>query len=205
MCSSTNQDSFYYDMSISTEKNYYFTGVSNGTPTFLTDLGYLNETISGETFVGCENIIYAYTRDTKYVESKSDSVLVDDYNNINVNLGKNKELKAETLLNKLDITGTFKIYNSSGQFISDFNSKLGTGSKIVINDTYEYIVIVNGDVSGDGVIKSNDALLISRHLIGLTQLGDIQRYAADVHKNGVIKSNDALLISQFLIGMRESL
>ena len=204
MCSSTNDSSFYYDMSISTGRNYYFLMSSEGTPTGFTDLGYMNQTLSGETFNGCENIIYAYTKDEGVISSNSDNVVVED-NKIQVNLRSAKELTAQTLTDNLNVSGSIQIYTSSGQSVGDMNTKLGTGSRIVVNNKYEFTVIVNGDVSGDGVIKSNDALMISRYLVGLTQLSDIQSSAADVHKNGIIKSNDALIISQFLVGMRESL
>ena len=66
-------------------------------------------------------------------------------------------------------------------------------------------IIVKGDISGDGKIKSNDALLISRYLVNLTTLDQNKIKAADVSNDGKIKSNDALLISRFLVGLRSTL
>ena len=61
-----------------------------------------------------------------------------------------------------------------------------------------YTIVVLGDVTGDGQIKSNDALYVERKLATLITLNSAQIKAADTKKDGSIKSNDALYIKRYL-------
>ena len=58
-----------------------------------------------------------------------------------------------------------------------------------------------GDVSGDGVIDSEDALLILRAAMGLVELTPEQEALADFNGDGTVNSEDALLVMRLAMGL----
>ena len=58
-----------------------------------------------------------------------------------------------------------------------------------------------GDVDGNGVIDTTDALLALRHALGIINLSPAERQRADVDGNGVIDTTDALLILRYALGI----
>lgn len=55
-----------------------------------------------------------------------------------------------------------------------------------------------GDVNGDSKVNSEDALLVLKYSVGLTQINES---VADVSKNGNVNSEDALLILKYSVGL----
>lgn len=122
-----------------------------------------------------------------------------------VSLGKAKSLSKTTFINNLNMfNNNYKVLDSAGSDITSTTSLIGTNMKINIAGK-DFIIVVKGDISGDGQILSNDALLISRHLTYIRRLNEAQELAADVSGDGQVLSNDALLISRFLVNLRDSL
>ena len=66
-------------------------------------------------------------------------------------------------------------------------------------DTPDYVKI--GDMSGDGVIDSEDALLMLRAAIGLDLVEPRFVVIGDVDGDGVITSADALFTLRFSLGL----
>lgn len=58
-----------------------------------------------------------------------------------------------------------------------------------------------GDVTGDGIINTTDALMVLRYCCGLEELTDEQQKRADVDGSGSIDSVDAIMILQYSIGL----
>jgi len=58
---------------------------------------------------------------------------------------------------------------------------------------------LEGDVNNDTVIDSGDALLIARHIVGLTTLTGDDFLAADVDDNGTVDAADALYMARYLV------
>lgn len=56
-----------------------------------------------------------------------------------------------------------------------------------------------GDINGDGVISSADAVLLARYLVDLVVLSDTQFYRADINGDGDITSADAVLMAKLLV------
>ena len=122
-----------------------------------------------------------------------------------VSLGKEKSLTKTSFLNNLNMfNNNYNLLDSAGSDITTTTNVVGTNMKISIGGK-EFTVVLKGDVSGDGEILSNDALLISRHLTYIRRLDEAQTLAADVSGDGDVLSNDALLISRFLVNLRDSL
>ncbi|MDD6275257.1 MAG: dockerin type I repeat-containing protein [Clostridia bacterium] len=73
----------------------------------------------------------------------------------------------------------------------------------VTNDSYENCAV--GDVDGNGVINSNDALLVTNYTSNKAELFENQIKIADVNLDGTVDSTDALLIFRYSIGKINSL
>jgi len=76
---------------------------------------------------------------------------------------------------------------------------LGTGAKVTIEET-EYTVIMLGDVTGDGLVKSKDYMMIRNYIMETLTLKDIEQKAADVNEDGIIKSKDYMMIRNHIMG-----
>jgi hypothetical protein len=60
---------------------------------------------------------------------------------------------------------------------------------------------IRGDVSEDGFVRSNDAILTLRIATALITPSDYQKWAGDMNDDGSIKSNDAILILRASAGL----
>lgn len=58
-----------------------------------------------------------------------------------------------------------------------------------------------GDVNGDGKINADDAVLVLRYAVELTEFNETQKLAADVSKDGRINADDAVLILRFAVNL----
>ena len=58
-----------------------------------------------------------------------------------------------------------------------------------------------GDVNGDGRINADDAVLVLRYAVELTEFNETQKLAADVSKDGRINADDAVLILRFAVNL----
>jgi hypothetical protein len=100
--------------------------------------------------------------------------------------------------------GNVEIYRGETkiEYSSEENAemKIATGDKIKITlngETAEYIVIVKGDVNGDGQVTVRD--IISANALRETAAGEIlEKYkllAADINKNGTVEVRDLISIN----------
>lgn len=95
-----------------------------------------------------------------------------------------KETKASVIT--LDKDGNSKI-----------NGAVASGDKVKINtdsEEKEYTIIINGEVTGDGVIDKLDALAVVRYFYQYTSYDGALKAAADVNGDNVIDKLDALAI-----------
>ena len=60
---------------------------------------------------------------------------------------------------------------------------------------------LKGDVSGNGLVQSNDAILVMRHSVDLSTFTEFQRQVADMDEDGRIRTNDAILILRIVAGL----
>lgn len=75
----------------------------------------------------------------------------------------------------------------------------GTGAKVTIGEN-EYTIIMLGDVSGDGLVKSKDYMMIKNYIMGTQEFTEIEKKAADVSKDNEIKSKDYMIIKNYIMG-----
>lgn len=80
------------------------------------------------------------------------------------------------------------------------NYPLTTGDKFTINGT-EYEVVVLGDIYADRVIDARDYMKIKNHIMGISQLNEIEQKASQVHADGVIDARDYMKIKNHIMGI----
>ena len=60
-----------------------------------------------------------------------------------------------------------------------------------------------GDVNGDGIVNTGDAVMILRFAAGLVQFDETQTKAADTTGDGNVNTGDAVLILRLAAGLIE--
>ena len=60
---------------------------------------------------------------------------------------------------------------------------------------------LTGDVDGDGLVVSKDAVMIQKYLAGIIDFYDVQKSAADTNGDGKINIFDATRIQKYVAGV----
>ena len=115
-------------------------------------------------------------------------------------------ITAENIKKYITTIYEIQIENYKGEKIEN-NQLVGTGSKIkIIKDgevIAEYIVVLYGDVNGDGKINSVDLLVLQRHILEIQTIDEIFQKAGNINKNGrKPTSADLLLIQRHILGLQ---
>lgn len=103
----------------------------------------------------------------------------------------------KTQISGLNIT----VLDKNNVALSDDN-KIGTGSTLTLSDgtnSYSKIIIIDGDVDGDGNIFAADYVQIKNHIMEVSTLSDIQKQAADMNANLQIDASDYVLIKNHIM------
>ncbi len=121
--------------------------------------------------------------------------------NENIMYGISPDTTVTALVNTVTKNkGEAKVTDSAGKVKA--SGSFVTGDKITIVGTSEektFDIAVRGDISGDGIIKINDLILVQSHILEKNTLKDIKMYAADVNYDGVIKINDLILVQSHIL------
>lgn len=85
------------------------------------------------------------------------------------------------------------------------NGKVGTGCEVVMTDDAgdrldSVVVIVAGDISGDGLVNNKDLARLLRANVGKEALSDTEALAADLNGDGEVNNRDASMLSRILLG-----
>ena len=97
------------------------------------------------------------------------------------------------------------ILNTKNTPITDRTAKIISGYKIVLKDTDgnvkdSLIIAIHGDVNCDGVVNSQDYVLLRNYISGKTKLTDAAYVAGDINNDGVVNSVDFVLLSNKISG-----
>lgn len=118
-----------------------------------------------------------------------------------------EEMKVRQIKEKLSGEYKIEIVDFKGNVLSD-EQLAGTGSKIRLIDNnnnikMEYVIVIYGDVEGDGKINSIDLLVLQRHILEIEKLTGVFIKAGDISKTGVNPSSfDSLLIQRHILGLK---
>ena len=119
-------------------------------------------------------------------------------------IGEETPTEPEEVFDNYKISGD-KLIIAPGTKITDIEGATlegtvtGTGATVTLNDN-TYILVVLGDVSGDGEVKSKDYMMIKNYIMGTLNLNDAEKKAADVSKDNEIKSKDYMIIKNYIMG-----
>lgn len=115
-------------------------------------------------------------------------------------LGIDEKTDYKALLNNLS-ADKVSLYKND-ELVNDENSIIGTNMKIkVSNGSSEltYVVIVRGDITGDGLVKMNDITTIATYLVEGTGVSKNNLIAGDVTNDSNVKMNDITTIARYLV------
>lgn len=93
------------------------------------------------------------------------------------------------------------VYTKATDFKGNDENKVATGDTFKV-DGKTYTVLVYGDVDKNGVLTSDDALLIEKHNVGLENFDNLLTVASDLDaRDGNHTSDDSLRVKRFNVGM----
>lgn len=119
-------------------------------------------------------------------------------------IGEENPAEPEEIFNNYKLSGD-KLVIAPGTKVTDIEGAtlegtvVGTGAKIKLNNK-TYVLVVMGDVSGDGEVKSKDYMMIKNYIMGTLNLNEEEKKAADVSKDNSIKSKDYMIIKNHIMG-----
>ena len=101
-----------------------------------------------------------------------------------------------------------KIYDlDNNELLDDEVVKTGLIIKLEINGTVydEAIMIVRGDIDGDGIIAVSDEAMLTDHILSISVIDDYRFYAADIEEDELLDVVDDSLITDYILGIIDSL
>ena len=101
-----------------------------------------------------------------------------------------------------------KIYDlDNNELLDDDIVKTGLIIKLEINGTVydEAIMIVRGDIDGDGIISVSDEAMLTDHILSISVIDDYRFYAADIEEDELLDVVDDSLITDYILGIIDSL
>jgi len=135
-----------------------------------------------------EKFIDSFTITIAGQSSLTSTKYIIDYNNSIIYINPNTTITA--FLNNI-IGEKGSVYQ---------NQTLVTSGYIATNMTIDnYVIIVKGDITGDGYVKMNDVMKISKYIVEGNGLDSTLKKAADVTGDNYIKMNDVMKISKYIV------
>ena len=101
-----------------------------------------------------------------------------------------------------------KIYDlDNNELLDDDIVKTGLIIKLEINGTVydEAIMIVRGDIDGDGIVSVSDEAMLTDHILSISVIDDYRFYAADIEEDELLDVVDDSLITDYILGIIDSL
>ncbi|MEG2348328.1 MAG: Ig-like domain-containing protein [Clostridia bacterium] len=109
---------------------------------------------------------------------------------------------------KIKSTNQIRYINKDGVELKD-NELIGTGTKIQIIENgvvkLSFVVVIYGDVNGDGKISAGDYVFIKNHIMNDGGLTGSSLVGADVSKDSKITANDYVKIKNYIMGDTNSI
>ena len=134
--------------------------------------------------------------------------LPEDYEKDTDEEGKHyvKEIEPETdvkdLKDKVTSDEYFDIVDKDGKTLTD-DDKLKTGDRVQFGSGEYYIIVIKGDINGDGDVTLVDLARLKMHLIevrGKMLQGEYLK-AADINNDGKVTITDLAIMKNIIIGL----
>lgn len=166
-------------------------------------------TVAADSFKACKSGSDALTNPYNCVVEYEDATATPTTYSIEA-VGKDENTPQYTL-SGTDLTVTYSAacavgYSTdNGQTYTHIKASSGNGNSYVydlsaVPANAQIIVVVKGDVSGDGKVKSNDVSTVKAVNLGKATVGGKAFLAADVSGDGKIKSNDVSTVKAVNLG-----
>lgn len=101
----------------------------------------------------------------------------------------NKDITFKSIKNDKNIEVTQGIITTGMKLTLNFNNK-----------DYTYIIVLKGDVNGDGMIYATDYVKVKNHIMGKSYLTGAYLEASDINNDGNIYATDYVLIKNHIMG-----
>ncbi len=144
-------------------------------------------------------LLSSYALTNEYLNM--DSLTINDNYILNIK----DETKVKDFINNINTTGSIYLYKNNNKLLDD--DIIGTGCiiKIELNNTsVEYILVVKGDVDGDGIITARDSSSVLKHSVGILELENEYFIAGNIDGDNIITARDASSILKYSVDIIES-
>ena len=115
-------------------------------------------------------------------------------------------MKVQELKNKIQSTPTVTYKSlTNDKSIEITEGIISTGMKLCLsinNIDYNYIIVIKGDVNGDGMIYATDYVKVKNHIMGKSHITGPYLEAADINNDGKIYATDYVLIKNHIMGKK---
>lgn len=184
-------------------ENNKIIAIKNGTAKIYVDLKIGSQTMRMESKVNATNIILPDTGSTNVSEievlryfglTKKDGYVVG------FKLGTNVA-SIKQLLSSYPNVSLLSFKDAYGKEIS--SGVISTNMKFTLKinqKQYNYVVVIKGDVNGDGMIYATDYVCIKNHIMGKKKLDGAYLKAADINNDGNIYATDYVRIKNYIMG-----
>ena len=104
----------------------------------------------------------------------------------------------QQLKEKIETNGTVKIYKGDNE-ITEEEALVGTGMTMQIENE-NYVLVVRGDINGDGKISLVDLANLKLSMVGKRTLNTASAIAGDINGDGNTSLNDLVKLKMYLVG-----
>ena len=151
--------------------------------------------------------ITIYVIETEITSSVYDINREEEIKNV---IGAEPKTKIEEFIPNFDNNpSTLHIYDMFGTEITDYTEYIGTNMtiKLIINEVEydELVIIVRGDLNGDGFATVSDQNSIKNIILGKEEKTFITTKAADISKDDMVTVTDMANIKNYILGKETNL
>ena len=104
----------------------------------------------------------------------------------------------QQLKEKIETNGTVKIYKGDNEITGE-ETLVGTGMTMQIGNE-NYVLVVRGDINGDGKISLVDLANLKLSVVGKRTLNTASAIAGDINGDGNTSLNDLVKLKMYLVG-----
>ena len=101
-------------------------------------------------------------------------------------------------------TSSNMVFKKDGKQLSN-KQKISTGTELTIENSIKYILVVTGDVTGDGNVNISDLVKLNMHSVGKFNLQNEYILAGDVNHDRNVNIGDIVRLNLYSIGKLNSL
>ena len=109
----------------------------------------------------------------------------------------------EEFLTKMNTSSNITLEKDAQQLSNE--QKVSTGTELTIENSIKYILVVTGDVTGDGNVNISDLVKLNMHSVGKFNLQNEYILAGDVNHDRNVNIGDIVRLNLYSIGKLNSL